>query len=323
MMNYNVMKIEQGSYVSELEKSVITLDYVEEFLIETDIRANSRDTYRRALKQFFVFTDSTDKDMSVLSNRDIGAYKEYLKDQILSAYTITLYLVVLRCFFAWLESNKIYPNIARNIKGMKKPNGWRKESFTMEQIGQISSAIDKDTPQGKRDFAIINLLVRTGLRTIEIQRANIGDITQSGGEAKLHIQGKGRDSKDEFVVLTHSTLQPLMDYFFSCRRNYKDEQPLFSSMSDRNYGQRMTTRSISRLIKNAFISAGIDSPKLTAHSLRHTAITTALVAGASLQEVKLMARHSNINTTLVYSHNIDRVANAPERKIDEYMAQYV
>ena len=84
----------------------------------------------------------------------------------------------------------------------------------------------------------------------------------------------------------------------------------------------MTTRSLSRIAKGAMIEAGIDSKRLTAHSLRHTAITTALRAGASLQEVKTMARHADINTTLIYSHNIDREINAPEHKIDAYMEKY-
>jgi integrase/recombinase XerC/integrase/recombinase XerD len=319
-MQFSITNSNNYEVNTPIEVLPITLNYVEEFLADSDIRDTSKKSYRRAIKPFFAFI--SDQNMSELDHRAILSYKNRLKDNNLSAYTITFYLVVLRRFFIWLESNKIYPNIARNVKGMVKPNGWRKESFTMEQIKDICAMIDKDTIQGKRDFAIINLLVRTGLRIIEIQRANIGDISQSGGEAKLYIQGKGRDSKDDFVILTHTTLQPVMEYLSSCRKGYQDNQPLFASMSDRNYGQRMTTRSISRLIKNSFIRAGIDSPKLTPHSLRHTAITTALVAGATLQEVKTMARHSDINTTLIYSHNIDRVANAPERKIDEYMADF-
>ena len=83
----------------------------------------------------------------------------------------------------------------------------------------------------------------------------------------------------------------------------------------------MTTRSISRLIKNALLKADINDKRLTAHSLRHTAITNALKGGANLQEVKTMARHANINTTLIYSHNLERMANPAERFIDKYMEE--
>jgi len=63
----------------------------------------------------------------------------------------------------------------------------------------LLSQIDTSTVQGKRDYAIINLMARTGLRTMEVVGANVGNIRQNGGEALLYVQGKRRDSKDSFV----------------------------------------------------------------------------------------------------------------------------
>jgi integrase/recombinase XerC/integrase/recombinase XerD len=293
--------------------------YSSAFINDLDVNKSSKNTYARALKRFFIFTGS--RTSMQLCNSDILEYKNHLKDQELSSYTVSTYLVVVRRFFAWLESQKLYPNIALSLKGMKKIRGFRKECLTIDQTKDVISMIDQETLAGKRDFAIINILLRTGLRTIELQRADVSDVIQSGGEAKLYIQGKGRDSKDDFVILTGAALKPLRNYL-SCREGIKNNQPLFASLSDRNNGKRMTTRSLSRIAKNALVSAGLNSPKLSAHSLRHTAITTALLAGATLQEVKGMARHDNINTTLIYSHNIDRIANAPERKIDSYLEKH-
>ena len=127
-----------------------------------------------------------------LASNDILEYKKFLDSQGLAAYTITAYLVVVRKFFAWTESKKIYPNIAKTIKGMKNPKGFRKEALSNQQIARVLKVINISTLQGKRDFAIINLLLRTALRTIEIQRADIGDIAQCVDEAKFYIQGKGR-----------------------------------------------------------------------------------------------------------------------------------
>jgi integrase len=56
----------------------------------------------------------------------------------------------------------------------------------------------------------------------------------------------------------------------------------------------------------------MDSAKLTAHSLRHTAITLALVGGATVQQAQAMARHANINTTMIYAHNLERMDRAAE-----------
>ncbi len=76
----------------------------------------------------------------------------------------------------------------------------------------------------------------------------------------------------------------------------------------------MTTRSIRRIVKQAFIAAGFDSPRLTAHSTRHTAATLSLLNGATLQE---LLRHKNIGTTEIYAHNIDATSNPAATDVEE------
>ncbi|MBK7141481.1 MAG: tyrosine-type recombinase/integrase [bacterium] len=101
---------------------------------------------------------------------------------------------------------------------------------------------------------------------------------------------------------------------FGSRRT-EDDEPLFASVSYRNSRQRLSTRSIRRIVKVALRQCGLDSARLSAHSLRHTAVTLSLQGGASPQEAQAMARHSSIETTMIYAHNIDRIAHAPERRI--------
>ena len=108
--------------------------YLKEFIAEQDIKENSKGTYRRALKQFFSFMYN--KSIGLTGN-DILEYKKFLDSQGLAAYTITAYLVVVRRFFAWTESKKIYPNIAKTIKGMKSPKGFRKECLSNGQIARV------------------------------------------------------------------------------------------------------------------------------------------------------------------------------------------
>lgn len=83
--------------------------------------------------------------------------------------------------------------------------------------------------------------------------------------------------------------------------------PLFVCLSNRNNKQqsRMTKRSISRIVKERLKKAGYDdSERLTAHSLRHSAITLSLLSGATIQQAQQLARHTNINTTMIYAHNL-------------------
>jgi integrase/recombinase XerC/integrase/recombinase XerD len=283
-----------------------------------DIKAKSKDTYIKGIRNFLGWLSEN----SILSptRQDVLLYKEYLLSYY-SASTVSTYITAIKSFYSFLETEGISTNnITTGIKGAKSANGFRKDALTIEQTKNVLSSINQDDIIGVRNFAVINLLTRTALRTIEIERANIADIRQSGGEALLYIQGKGRDEKDEFVVLTEATLLPIMNYL-NMRVKTDSNEPLFISHSDRNTGNRLTTRSIRRIVKEAFISVGYDSDRLTTHSLRHTAVTFSLIGGATLQEAQAMARHRNINTTMIYAHNIDRINKASERKIDMVLSE--
>ena len=86
-------------------------------------------------------------------------------------------------------------------------------------------------------------------------------------------------------------------------------EPLFTSTSNNNAGKRLTTRSISGIVKHSFIQAGFNSPKLTAHSTRHTTATLSLMNGATLQQTQQLLRHANMQTTEIYAHNLDASKN--------------
>jgi len=308
----NIVKAEVN-----IEQAININSFIDKFIASQDIRPSSRDTYRKALKQFAVW--ASDRPINTLTREDILEYKDFIKTKNLSSYTLSSYLVSVRKFFEWTESIKIYPNIARGVKGGKQNRQFKKDPLTISQIKNLLGSIDRNTAKGKRDFCILNLLIRTGLRTIEIIRADMQDIRQESGEAVLWIQGKGADDKDNFVMLTEDTLKPIREYL-STRDNTKENDPLFTSLSNRNQVKRLTTKSISRIVKEDLRGIGLNSGRLTAHSLRHTAITLSLIAGASIQEAQALARHKDINTTMIYSHNLNRIANAPEKKIEVLLA---
>jgi integrase/recombinase XerD len=289
---------------------------IKRFIENIDIKNNSKSTYRRQLKPFFEWLSSrySFRDMKSICHLDIIAYKEHLIKSGKSSYTVSGYLTVVRKFFEWLESQKIYPNIAKSVKGLKSPKGYRKECLTLDQIKESLSVFDTSTSEGLRDFALFNLLVRTGLRTVEITRATIGDLRQQSGEAVLWIQGKGRDSKDDFVILVDETLRPLRKYLAS-RGTLSNSDPLFSSTSNRSNGKSLKERTIRGIIKETLRKIDIDDARLTAHSLRHTAVSLSIKGGASLIQAQAMARHSDPKTTMIYFHNHERIKSGAERFI--------
>ena len=145
-------------------------------------------------------------------------------------------------------------------------------------------------------------MVKCGLRICEVVRANVEDLRNG----RLYIQGKGKDEKSEFVRIPQLVEIALRNYLVEIKVKNKECMPLFVCLSNRNNKQqgRMTKRSISRIVKERLKKAGYDSERLTAHSLRHSAITLSLLSGATIQQAQQLARHTNINTTMIYAHNL-------------------
>ena len=286
-----------------------------DYISSMDAKPTTASTYQKALKQFQKWIAAN--GVTTISRADLLEYKRFLTANY-SAATVSSYIGAVKGLYKWLEAERISPNIAAGIKGAKNPKGFRKDTLTPHQAKRILNSIDRETLEGLRNYALFNLLLRTGLRTIEAHRANINDIRQEAGQALLYIQGKGRDSKDDFIILTAATLEPIQNYI-TARGERTGEAPLFISHGNRSKGNRLTVRSISRIVKEAMREAGIDSDRLTAHSLRHSAITFSLLGGATIQEAQSLARHTSILTTTIYAHNINRIASAPEAKIDRFL----
>lgn len=95
--------------------------------------------------------------------------------------------------------------------------------------------------------------------------------------------------------------------------------PLFASTSNHNKGEHLTTRSVSSIVEQALRNIGLDSERYTAHPLRHTSFTHALMASASFEETQRKARHADISTTMIYAHHVGRVRHASEHRVSSYL----
>ena len=284
------------------------------FLRYADISQASIKTYGKALAVFFDWLMERGE-----KNPTRETLIDYRREMIATRKPTTAasYINALKQFFKWLSFEGFTPvNLAEHLKGAKMPKGFRKDALTEGQARDLIQGIDTATLEGKRDLAIIALATTCALRTIEIVRADIGDMRPQGGYMALYVQGKGRTSKDEIVKVSDQTERIIRDYL-AARGVQDPKAPLFASLSDRNSGGRLTTNSVSRIVKTRLRACGLDSDRLTAHSLRHTGITLALLNGSTLAEAQQMARHSSINTTMVYNHAIERANNKSEDRISE------
>ena len=178
-----------------------------------------------------------------------------------------------------------------------------------EQAKDLLNAVKGDSLISRRDRAIIALALQTGVRTCEISRADRGDLYQDGDDWFLDVQGKGRIQKDDTVRVAPAVAELILSYL-DLRGVVGDSEPLFTSTSrntnwqKNSYGNRLSEQSIGKMIKRMMKSVGINDKKITAHSTRHYAATTAIKAGCDIREVSAMLRHTSLVVTAVYLHDL-------------------
>ena len=276
-----------------------------------DVSPKSKETYRKAVKQFMLYLE--ENGIAKPDRETIIGWRDSVKADH-KPTTAQTYLTAVKLFFRWLEQEGIYKNIADHVKGVRISTGHKKDYLTSNQSRKVLQTIATDSIKGLRDYAIVGLLLTTGVRTIEVVRADIADLRTLGDDTVLYIQGKGKEEKADYVKIAPQVETAIREYL-KARGEVSDADPLFTSTSNNNAGKRMTTRSISAIAKESMIEAGYNSDRLTAHSMRHTAGTLALLNGATPREVQQLLRHSNINTTMIYTHDLERAKNDSEVKV--------
>ncbi len=288
------------------------------FIASQDVKSSSKMLYSRTLKQYFKWVEESSYNLGEITRVELLQYKESLLNSGRSSLTVGSYITVVRKFYEYTEANKLYPNVAKGIKTPKRKQQFKKQPLSIPQGKEL---LEYTHNLSLRDRALVNLLIRTGLRTIEVVRANIEDITYKGGVRVLLVHGKGREEKDNFVILTDKTYKPIEEYL-TTREEAKDIDPLFISTSNNSKGKALTTRTVSKVAKEAIKAIGLDSKEFTAHSLRHTTAVNILRAGGSLNDAQSVLRHANPATTQIYTSTIEeelRLKNGAEKLIDSIL----
>jgi integrase/recombinase XerD len=194
--------------------------------------------------------------------------------------------------------------------------------LSREQGRALIAAADADTgPARLRSAAVIRLLLHNALRVDEMLGADITDLGSDRGHQVLTVLGKG--NRRAKVPLSPSTLDALLAYLNGRAHRAGFEEwrgmagPLLATIS----GARMRPSQLWELVRRLAAAAGIaEWDRLSAHSLRHTAITMALDAGVPLRDVQDYARHRDARTTRRYDHSRDSLDRSAAYAVAAYLA---
>lgn len=306
---------------------ITTDSVVEMFLAQYDAKDSSIALYRRALRQFFAWIARTGRNTQTLTRADIVAYKKGLLSgeatadgQPRSALTAASYLNAVKVFYTWLHNNNAtITNIAAGVDLPQREHKFERQPLTTRQAAELLAEVKQNG--STRDYAIVSLLLHTGIRTIEAVRADIKDIRRVGDDLVLYVQGKGKDSKNMPKPLSADTYAAITDYLTTARPTATPEEPLFTCAGNRNKNGRLTTRTITSIARKHLDAIGLShnfgerNSEYTAHSFRHTFGCAMLDVCEDENVVRMLLGHASVNTTRFYVYHKDeeRVLKAAKK----------
>jgi integrase len=174
---------------------------------------------------------------------------------------------------------------------------------------------DRNTIKGKRDYAILLILILTGLRRSELSNIRKGDIGERGDKLYLTYVRKGGTKTVRNIP--RKCWEAIQDYLDASKREICDSSPLFVPVTkagiylEQYYGKKgnderpITTEAIRQIVTGYSRKALGPGVKVTPHTLRHTAGTLLRKSGRSIEEVQSFLKHKRIDTTRRYLHVVE------------------
>ncbi|WP_412060793.1 tyrosine-type recombinase/integrase [Rubrivirga sp. IMCC45206] len=275
--------------------------FVTDYLKEKS--AETKGTYRRALNEFERYHATRAARPSSrfrFVEAEVEAYKTYLmEERELSQVSVSTYLTALRRLCDYLVAlGELPENPARGVKGNRRPGAHTRGVLTEAEVETLLGVVPKTTEIGRRDRALVSLMVYGGLSEIELVRADVGDVDRTLMGTFLRVQGKGRQTKDEAVPLDGDALDPLEIYLLR-REEAGPQAPLFVSHGHRSAGTRLNTRSVRGRVNGYLRAAGVKRRGISPHSLTHTAALIWLNSGMPVEDVRKRMRHGTLETTMI------------------------
>lgn len=165
-----------------------------------------------------------------------------------------------------------------------------------------------------RDRALLGLLGLQALRTIEIMRANVGDLQRRGDDSALLVHGKVHD---RLVFLRPDVAEALHDYLAGRGRLPSDAagEPLLAAVGNYAGGHRLSRRGVRHIVDSYLRMTKVKRPRVSSDALRHTGATLAYRYTHDLRAVQDMLGHQDPKTTARYARVVDRARTNPALKV--------
>lgn len=273
--------------------------------------------YKTQVGQWVEWCQVNDINPAAATSNNVKSYRMHLVTNGYKATSIAHKLTIIRRFYAAAVDHGLRPD--NPAAGVKPPKDKRAEDdfhyLTEVDYTLLLRAVPKTkSEKNLRDKAIMAMMGLQGLRTVEIERANVGDMKMNGDVVSLLVRGKNHDRT---IYLRPDVADILCQYLADRKQAETDEEgvPLFVACGNRAGGKRISRRGVRQTVDFYLKKADLKRPGISDHALRHTAATLAYKYTQDLRGVQEMLGHADPKTTARYAHVIDKMKNNPANAI--------
>jgi len=276
--------------------------FLEMLLTERGAAANTIDSYRRDMEEFSRFISKKDTDLNSCGPSDIKDYLKSLDDAGLKNSTQARRLSAIKQFFSYMLGDEFRSDDpSMNIDS---PRAQRRlpKYLSEEEVGRLLLAAEGSEPEKLRMASLLQLLYATGLRATELVTLPFPALRDQ--DRFLIIRGKG--NKERLVPVNQSAKAALQSYLEIRHCFLPDEKHSKWLYPSRGETGHLTRQRFGQLLKALALEANIDPKKVSPHVLRHAFASHLLANGADLRSLQKMLGHSDISTTQIYTHVLQK-----------------
>jgi len=284
---------------------------------EKSLSEETRRAYRRVIREFFQFAGNVHP--SHVTPDHVRRWRDQFKGTRRKAATISFKLTVVRSFFEYLRAGGYVHLNPASTKVVPPPaisDEMKGRALTAKEVRYLLSGPDRSKPEGARDYALLLVMLRLGLRVSEACSLRASSVHWSHGRWTVRLKAKGgrertlplpqevRQAVDEYLRLDRKRREALHSdgpeaYLFQPVVNYRTLE----------FSKPLSTRMAWNIVQRWADYSRIG--RVSPHDLRRTAITRALDQGLSYRQVQMMSGHRDPKTVMRYDHgreNLDRNA---------------
>ena len=281
-------------------------EFLEFLAVEKGASGNTIAAYRNDLGQmeeFFAVRGGKNGNGAgirwlAINQGQVFEYILHLKEQSYAEATVARKVAAVKSFFSFLQAEgKVKVNPTEMLASPKVGKSLPKP-LTVQEIDELlEQPMRRNSPEAKRDRAMLELMYATGLRVTELVSLDVQDCQLDGDKPYVRLIGKG--NRERQIPLLEQPVQEVNEYILRARPRLvgeRDETALFVNRR----GERLTRQGFWLILKGYANEAGILG-RVTPHTLRHSFATHMLRGGMDIHKVQELLGHANISTTQVYT----------------------